>query len=260
MKKTFMNQFKFKFPLTSLALVGLVSMKSTFRLLVACSLALMPLAAKAVITLNVDAAPNVYGSPNWPSWWSQTEADVAAGTFTDMRSGTYPGTHLIDPRDESVYSTEDLGQRLHWIYWLPGQTTAGLGDNFQTKWVTDWAGEAWTYDWTLNGGNGDWALDGADVGWTTPASWADYNSGVIGSFGFAWLTSGPNDTAFRNDILQNQTYATGLIRSRDNENDAWQIQELTVQVVPEPTTAGCFLLGLGALAFIQRLNQKRSSR
>jgi hypothetical protein len=29
--------------------------------------------------------------------------------------------------------------------------------------------------------------------------------------------------------------------------------------VPEPTTAGCFLLGLGALAFIQRFAPKRSS-
>jgi hypothetical protein len=30
--------------------------------------------------------------------------------------------------------------------------------------------------------------------------------------------------------------------------------------VPEPTTTACFLLGLGALVCIQRLNQKRSSR
>jgi len=29
--------------------------------------------------------------------------------------------------------------------------------------------------------------------------------------------------------------------------------------VPEPTTAGCFLLGLGALVYFQRFTQKRRS-
>jgi len=32
-----------------------------------------------------------------------------------------------------------------------------------------------------------------------------------------------------------------------------------VVAVPEPTTAGCFLLGLGALIFVQRFTQNRRS-
>jgi len=36
-------------------------------------------------------------------------------------------------------------------------------------------------------------------------------------------------------------------------------EQLTPSPVPEPTTAGCFLLGLGALACFQRFTQKRRS-
>jgi hypothetical protein len=36
-------------------------------------------------------------------------------------------------------------------------------------------------------------------------------------------------------------------------------EELTPSTVPEPTTAGCFLLGLGALAFCQRFAKNRRS-
>jgi len=34
-----------------------------------------------------------------------------------------------------VYSTMDLGQRLHWIYWLPGETIASLDGRFEVKWT-----------------------------------------------------------------------------------------------------------------------------
>ena len=71
------------------------------------------------VSLYVDSAPNVYGSPNWAPWWTDTKDDVAAGTFTNMRTGTFPGSTMADPYDEIVYSTMDLGKRLHWIYWLP---------------------------------------------------------------------------------------------------------------------------------------------
>ena len=44
-------------------------------------------------SLYVDSAPNVYGSPDWAPWWDAAKADVAAGTFTNLRTGTYPGTN-----------------------------------------------------------------------------------------------------------------------------------------------------------------------
>lgn len=100
------------------------------------------------------------------AWWNQTKADVAAGTFQNLRTGTHPGTLCIDPYDEIVYSTVDLGKRLHWIYWVPGETTASLNDRFQVKWVIDREVVAWTYDWNAK----KLIADGSEIGWVQPSS------------------------------------------------------------------------------------------
>jgi len=211
----------------------------------------------AQVGLFVDSAPNVYGSPNWAPWWAATKADVVAATFMNMRTGTYPGTLLMDPYDEIVYSTMDLGKRLHWIYWLPGQTTSGLNNLFEVKWVIDWDGVNWTYDWSTY----SWALDSPTAGWSQPTSWEDYSGGVIGSFGFAWWAGDdeapPYDTdgnpwnetdqadidALRKVVFEHQTFANGLVRYRPTINDPWQYSNLQVNMVPEPGTL--FLLGSG---------------
>jgi len=227
------------------------------------------------INLYVDSAPNVYGSPNWAPWWTQTKQDVVTGTFINMRTGTYPGTTTISPYDEIVYSTMDLGKRLHWIYWLPGQTKASLGSNFQVKWVIDWAGTNWTYDWSTY----SWALDSPTSGWVTPSSWEDYSYGgqfgVIGSFGFAWWAGDneapPYDTdgnpwnetdqadidALAALVLANQTFAKGMVRYWNGTN--YETSDLQSGVVPEPSTLlllGSGLLSLGAFARFQRRKKK----
>lgn len=211
------------------------------------------------LNLYVDSAPNVYGSPDWDPWWDQAKADVAAGTFTNMRSGHFPGTTMADPYDEIVYSTMDLGHRLHWIYWLPDTSLSDLDGRFEVKWTIDWGGSNWTYE------GGGWAADGAEVGWSQPTKWEEYNAGVIGSLGFAWWSTDndalPDDSggspydevnqadidALRDDVLAAQTFATGMVRYRDDVNSAWQYEDLRVDIVaasvPEP--ASVLLLGTG---------------
>jgi hypothetical protein len=215
------------------------------------------------LSLYVDSAPNVYGSPAWDPWWDQTKQDVVAGTFTNMRTGTFPGTTTFDPYDEIVYSTGDLGKRLHWIYWLPGETTGGLEGVFEVKWVVDWDGVTYTYDWDI----GDLVIDDPNSYWVQPEHWEDYTggseSGVIGSFGFAWWASDdeapPLNTdispwnevdqadidALRDEVLDYQTYAIGMVRYRETLDADWEYTTLQLNIIPEPSTV--FLLGAGLI-------------
>jgi len=218
--------------------------------------------ALADLSLFVDSAPNVYGSPNWAPWWASTKADVIGGSFTNMRTGTYPGTTTMDPYDEIVYSTGDLGKRTHWIYALPGESVASLDGRFEVKFSIDWGGTEYTWDWNTN----SWVPDAPEAGWAQPGSWEDYsdggNSGVIGSFGFAWWAgdneAAPFDTggspydetdqadvdALRDDVLAYQTHTLGQVRIRDSALDPWNISTLNVDVIPAPDAALLAVVGL----------------
>ena len=207
------------------------------------------------VQLYADTAPNAYGSPNYAPWAAQAFNDVAAGTFTDMRSGAYPGTLAFVPSDAIVYSDGDLGKRLTWIYWIPNTTVAQLtAMNFQVKDVCDWDGIAYTYDWNT----GNTVVDAANVGWIMPGSWQNYNGGVIGAFGDAWWAVHGDDPnapnyfsgvtqadidALASDMLANQTYWTGEIQYTDANGVLIQ-ENLQLNLVPEPTTmiAGALLL------------------
>ncbi len=222
--------------------------------------------AAADVQLYWDSAPNRYGSPQWGPWWTQTKADVVAGTFVNGRTAVHPGTSMIDPLDEIVYSTMDLGKRVHWIYWVPGKTTAELNGLFEVKWVVDWEGDHWTYDW----GTSDWAADGPEVGWSQPASWEDYSGGVIGSLGFAWWAADdeapPFDTggtpydevnqddidALRNVVIGAQTFATGYVRIRDSVGGAWTTLSMKLDVVPAPGAVVLGMIGLGLVGWVKR--------
>lgn len=205
------------------------------------------------VDLYVDSAPNVYGSPDWAPWWDAAKSDVVAGNFTDLRTGTHPGSDIIDPYDEIVYSTGDLGKRLHWIYWVPEKSTTSLDGLFEVKWVIDWGGSEWMLD-----ENGAWVLNDPDAGWSQPSSWEDYDGGVIGSLGFAWWSTDndapPIDTdgspynevdqadidALRSEVFNYQTFAQGLVRYRANADSQWETQSLTV-FVPDGGSTLAFL-------------------
>jgi hypothetical protein len=213
-----------------------------------------PLAASAnSVDLYVDSAPNVYGSPFYAPWWTAAKAKAAGGTFVNMENGSHPGELMMTPWDETVYSFGDLGKRLHWVYWVPGATVAGLEGLFQVKWVVDWAGENWTYDWSAY----DWIPDGPEAGFVQPASWSNYSGGVVGTFGFAWwgaygyTTDTPAARAALQDDIdlywENQTFARGIVRYRETVNEPWQYQSLQVSIVPEPSTLLLLAAGIAGL-------------
>jgi hypothetical protein len=211
----------------------------------------------AEINLYVDSAPNVYGSPDYAAWWTGAKAAVADGSFVNMASSDLetPGVLNALPYDEIVYSTGDLGRRLHWIYYVPNTTIDALrAADFKVRWVIDWDGTDWTYDWNIY----DWTSN-LENGWVQPASWVEYNGGVVGTFGEAfWATDNDalpydsdanpyNETdladiqALATDILAYQTFARGEARMAGAET-----AELTVNIVPVPAAVLLGMLGLGA--------------
>ena len=208
------------------------------------------------VNLFVDSAPNVFGSPNWAPWWANAKSDVVNESFTNMRNGTFPGTSFAAPLDFIVYSDGDLGKRVHWIYWIPNETTTSLQDRFQVKWALDWAGDDWTWDWNIN----NWTIDGPEAGWIQPGSWEDYddgtNQGVIGSFGFAFWAQPDSSQkyALAADVLQNETYLKGLYRIRDDANSPWAGGDINLTVIPLPASA---MMGLAGLVVVVILLRRR---
>lgn len=232
-------------------------------------------AAAGSVELYVDSAPNVYGSPDWAGWWENTKEDVVAGTFTNMRSSIAPaGEGYVDPYDMIVRSTGDLGRRLHWIYWIPGETTSSLQGRFEVKMAFDWDGTSYTYDWA-NGGS--LVEDDPSLGWSQPGSWENHDAdgdgtvdGVIGSFGHAWWASDDDSAPFNTDgnaynetdqadvdalrelVLQEQTFVRGLVRYREHLQGEWDEMALELQIIPLPPAAWLGLAGLAGVAVARR--------
>jgi len=133
----------------------------------------------SIVSIYVDAAPNVYGSPDYAPWQTATYAAVSAGTFMNMSNGVNPanvGTTDFEIQDEVVYSFGDLGKRLTWIYWIPDTTIAELqAKEFQMSLTNIWDGDVL-----------DFYLDYYGSTWLEPTKWVEYNGGVIGTAGMAW--------------------------------------------------------------------------
>jgi hypothetical protein len=218
----------------------------------------------ASVSLNVDAAPNAYGSPNWGPWWAATQTDVANGTFTNMRSTPYAGTTNFDAYDEIVYSTGDLGKRLTFTYWIPNQTVQSLTGNFEIKLAMGWDGAQYALDWNSSG----WLDDGPNVGWVAPKNWENYNGGVIGSIGLAFWAMGSDGNpahvtqadidGWASSLSAYQTSAIGEVRIRESADSSWQETTLQANMVPEPSTIIIWSL-LGGLGLVFAWRKRKAA-
>jgi hypothetical protein len=206
----------------------------------------------ASVNLYVDAAPNVYGSPDYEPWKAQAFAKAADGTFVNMANSVDPanvGTTNFHLQDEVVYSFGDLGKRLTWIYWVPGETISTLEGNFRISLENVWDGDYLDfYDYYY------------DETWLEPTKWIDYDAdgdgdtdGVIGTAGMAWWGAYEVNTqeALDQDLLAwrgvDETWTFTVRLTEDTQQQDFSIVSSRA-AVPEPLTmlaVGSAVAGLG---------------
>ena len=193
-------------------------------------------------SLYVDSAPNMYGSPDYVPWWENVKSSVAAGTFVNMVNSSNAdnrGTTNFAIKDLVVYSFGDLGRRMHFIYWLPGTTISEL-TNQGLQVALDYQWDDLTYDFYE---------EYYDERWLTPTSWEEYNGGVIGTAGFAWIGAYDIDTeeALAADLAELATHQ-GDLAFHLNLGEERTITAYHHNPVPEPTTI--LLVGSGIASLL----------
>jgi len=197
--------------------------------------------AAQAVSLYVDSAPNVYGSPDYTGWWDNAKQDASDGTFVNMLNSVNPanaGTTNFEIQDAVVYSFGDLGRRLHFVYWLPGVTVDSLAGRFEISMEYVWDGVTYDFYDEYYGQT-----------WLEPTTWENYNGGVIGTAGFAWWGAyGVNtQSALDAELAEWDNYQGNIIihTSLDGETTSLTAYH---QPVPEPSTIILLVAGLGGLA------------
>jgi len=206
--------------------------------------------AQCGVSLFVDSAPNVYGSPNYPIWEAAAFAAAASGLFVNMANGINPaniGTTNFEIEDEVVYSFGDLGKRLTWIYWIPNATVADLDANnrFEISLINIWDGSVLDFYDYYYGST-----------WLEPTKWKDYMGGVIGTAGMAWWGAYNTNTQAELDAdiaLWSLSEETWIFKTK---LDGIECSITSYRApIPEPGTfllLGSGFLGLGLVGYFRR--------
>lgn len=205
-------------------------------------------AQAASVHLYVDAAPNVYGSPDYAAWQAAALTGASTGSFVNMansHNAAHAGTTTFELEDMVVYSFGDLGSRLSWVYWIPNETKASLAGRVQI---------ALSYDW--DGTTYDAYQDYYGATWQTPSApnLFEVNGGVVGIAGWAWWGAYNTNTQAEldADLLAWRPYQGDLnfqVRLLDNLGGVESLAALTAEPagaeVPEPGS-----LALASLALL----------
>jgi hypothetical protein len=226
---------------------------------------------------NGNTAQMVTGPATPPLGTGSAQLGTASGqgdTSSQIRNTAYAGTPLADLTvlSYSTYMTANNGQQFPYIelniattgsgapddilffeppYQTPTSGNPNLlnqGDSVLNTWQT-WnalAGGWWDNNGVLNPGTGVGSL--ADYLVTYPDATIENSSAGYGGVRLTVGFASPEDNF--NGYVDNVTIGT------TGGTTTYDFEPATV---PEPTTAGCFLLGLGALVYFQRFTQKRRS-